>query len=79
MKDLSEDNDYLKVKLWPALGGLHTHQDVASFWCALNDSGKHAGVCEVNTSSRNMLPRQPCTPFADPGVPKSGGEGTCGL
>ena len=48
--DLSEDNDYLKVKLWPALGGLNTHKDVASFRCALNVSGKHARVCAVNTN-----------------------------
>jgi hypothetical protein len=78
MKDISEDNDYLKVKLWPALGGLLTHQDVGTFWCSLNDFGEHAGVCSVHTVSRSNLPRQPCTPLGDPGVPKSGGEGTCG-
>ena len=79
MKDLSQDNDYLKVKLWPALGGLNTHQDVTRFWCALNDSGKHAGVCEVNTGLRSIVPRPPCIPFGDPRVPTCGGEGTCGL
>ena len=79
IQDVSEDNDYLKVKLWPALGGLNTHHDVASFWCALNDSGKHAGVCEVNSRSRSILPRQPCTSFAEPVVPKSGGDGALEL
>ena len=29
--DVSEDNDYLKVILWPDLGGLNTHQNVVSF------------------------------------------------
>ena len=77
--DITEDNEYLKVKLWPALGDLNTHQDVASFWSALNVSGKHAGVCEVNSTLRSILPRPPCTPIADPRVPKCGGEGTCGL
>ena len=71
IQDLSEDNDYLKSKLWPVLGGLNTHKDVAKFWCALNVSGKHAGVCEVNTRSRSIPPHQPCTPFADPRVPIS--------
>ena len=71
IQDVSEDNDYLKVKLWPALGGLNVHHDVATFWCALNATGEHAGLCEVNTSSRSILPRHPCTPFADPRVPKS--------
>ena len=79
MKDVSEDNDYLKVKLWPALGGLNTHEDVTRFWCALNISGSHAGVCEVNTTSRSIVPNQPCTPIADPRVTKCEGEGTCGL
>ena len=79
MKDVSEDNDYLKVKLWPALGGLNTHEDVTRFWCALNVSESHAGVCEVNTISRSVVSNQPLTPIADPRVTKCGGEGTCGL
>ena len=79
LKDLSEDNEYLKVKLWPALGGLNTHKDVASFWCALNVSGKNARVCAVNTNSRSIVPPQPSTLIADPRVPISGGEGHCGL
>jgi hypothetical protein len=78
MKDLSQDNDYLKVKLWPALGGLNTHQDVTRFWRYLNVSGKHDGVCSVNTTSTSIVPRTDGTPFADPRVPSVGGEGTCG-
>jgi hypothetical protein len=67
------------VKLWPALGGLNIHHDVARFWSALKVSGEHAGVCEVNTRWRSIPPREPCTPFGVPRVLKSGGEGTCGL
>ena len=79
MKDLAEDNDYMKLRLWPALQGLHMHQDLASFKSTLNVSGMLAGVCEVNTFSRSMAPRRPCTPLIDPRLPKSEGEGTRGL
>ena len=56
LHDISEDNDYLKVKLWPVLGGLNAHKDVASLWSALKLSGKHAGICEVNTTARSIPP-----------------------
>ena len=49
MKDLFEDKDYLKQKLWPALEGLYVHQDVGSFWSTLE-----AGVCELNQFSKIM-------------------------
>ena len=78
MKDIAEDNDYLKLKLWPTLEGIYTYQDIASFWSTFNVSGMQAGVCEVHCHSKSIAPRPPCTPFADPGVPKCGGEGTCG-
>jgi hypothetical protein len=79
IQDVSEDNEYLKVKLWPTLGGLNTHHDVASFWSAFHVSGEHAWVCEVNTRWRSIPSREPCTPFPVPRVLNSGGEGTCGL
>lgn len=48
LKDLGEDNEYLKHILWPALQGLHGHQDVGTFWSSLHVSGLTAGVYEVN-------------------------------
>ena len=34
MKDVAEDNEYLKMKLWPALEATLPHEDVASFWAS---------------------------------------------
>ena len=65
MKDVAEDNEYLKLKFWPALGGLYTHQDVGSFWSTFNVFEMQAGVCGVNPFSRNMASHRPCTPFPD--------------
>ena len=79
MKELAEDNEYLKLKLWPALAGLSLHNDLASFWSSLTVSSMQAGVCQVNPLSQHMAPGRPCTPPADPRLQKYEGEGTCGL
>ena len=65
MKDLAEDNEYLKLTLWPALQALYTHQDVGSFWSNLNVSGLQAGVCEVIQFLGNMAELRPCTVIGD--------------
>ena len=64
MKDLAEDNEYLKLNLWPTLEGLYTHQDVGSFWSTFNLSKFQAGVCELKQISRNMALHQSCIPIA---------------
>ena len=75
MKDVAEDNDYLKMKLWPALEALCPHEDVARFWASFQLSPSAGGPGEVNPLSR----RRPCTPPADPRLQVIGGEGTCVL
>ena len=79
IKDVAEDNKYLKLNFWPILEVMYTHQDVGSYWSSCHVSSMQAGVCEVNPLSRHMAPRRPCTPPADPRLQEFGGEGTCGL
>ena len=70
MKDLSEDKDYLKNMLWPALEGLYVHEDVGTFLSTYNVSKLQARVCEQTQISGNM---------ADSMVQVPGGEGSCEL
>ena len=68
MKELSEDKDYLRTMLWPALEGWIKHEDVGSIRSSSPLSRMQPGVCEVNKTSGNM---------ADSMAEVSGGEGSC--
>jgi hypothetical protein len=79
MKDVAEDNEYLKMKLWPALEATCPLEDVATFWASFQSSSSRACPGEVNPLSRRLAPRRACTTPADPILQLTGGEWTCGL
>jgi hypothetical protein len=76
VKDLSEDNVYLKENLWPALQRLYANKDVASFWSDVNVSLRQPGMCPLKTFSRNMAVPGSCTPMAESTGKYAGGEGS---
>ena len=79
MKELAEDNEYLKLQLWPCLEALYLHHDVANFWSTCTVSSMKPGVCQVNQFVQHMAPDRPCTPHANTRLQIFEGEGTCGL
>ena len=76
MKDLSEDNVYLKENLWPALQRMYANKDVASFWSDVNVSLRQPGMCPLKTFTRNMAVPGSCTPMAESTGKYAGGEGS---
>ena len=79
MKDLSEDKDYLKENLWPALQRLYAYKDVGSFWSTGNVSKMQPGMCQLKSFLRNMAMPGPCTLMAESTGKFPGGEGSCEL
>ena len=79
LKDISEDKDYLKENLWPALQHLYAAKDVGSFWSTANVSKMQPGMGQLKSFSRNMAVPGPCTPMAESTGKSLGGEGSCEL
>jgi hypothetical protein len=79
LQDLSDDKEYLRKNLWPALELLYSHEDLGSFWSSVNLSAMPAGVCGLQSFSRSMAVHRPCTPAPESTEQVPGGEGICEL